>query len=51
MFSKFQRYMEKTDWDEFSSRGDLYLEILYASVIILSAVVGLLLLFTLYGFC
>ena len=51
MFSKFQRYLEKIDWDEYTSRGDFYLAILYTSVIILSAVVGILCLCTLYGLC
>lgn len=48
MLSKLKGYLEKTGWDEYSSRGDIYLEILYTSIIILSAVIGLLLLFTLY---
>jgi len=39
MFTRFQRYMEKTDWDEYTSRGDSYLEIFYTGVIILSVVV------------
>lgn len=48
MFSKIQRYLEKTDWEEYSSRGDFYLEIFYTGVIILSAVVALFYLFILY---
>jgi len=48
MFSKFQRYLEKTDWDEYSSQGDSYLKIFYAGVIILSAVVVGLCFFPLY---
>ena len=40
MFLKFQRYIENTDWDEYSSQGDTYLEVFFASVIILSVVVA-----------
>jgi len=48
MFPKFQHYLEKTDWDEYSSRGDSCLEIFYAGIIILSVVVVGLCLFPLY---
>lgn len=48
MFPKFQHYLENTDWDEYSSRGDSYLEIVYAGVIILSILVAGLCLFPQY---
>ncbi|MBN2568347.1 MAG: hypothetical protein JXB42_02835 [Deltaproteobacteria bacterium] len=48
MFPKFRNYLEQTDWDEYSSRGDSYLEIFYAGIIILSVVVVGLCLFPLY---
>jgi len=38
MLFKFQRDIEEADWDEYSSQGDAYLEIFFASVIILSVV-------------
>jgi hypothetical protein len=48
MFPKFQRYLEDSDWEEYSSRGDSYLEIVYTGVIILSVVVAGLCLFPQY---
>ena len=35
MIFKFKHYIEDTDWDEYSSQGDAYLEVFFASVIIL----------------
>jgi len=48
MFPRFRRYLEQTDWDEYSARGDSYLEIFYIGVIILSVVVVALCLFPQY---
>ncbi len=35
MIFKFKHYIEDTDWDEYSSQGDAYLEVFFSSVIIL----------------